>query len=205
MVEKVQIRKLESSWPYTVALLQAHLSKRIPRVRELAPYIEEDVDQLVYDFMQKDADKRPETSALAAKRLARLERHYAEQATNLRRVSEGELPAEEPGAIPDSAGSVPKEHEPKVAVVIKNGTVGAAGQVKVEQTDCAPDEGWRRQQSRLMVNLERLVSGRDDPPTFAAFSKESEAISAQIEKATSGVDCARASQAVEGLLAKYKR
>ncbi len=85
---------LTGQLPYTendtVALLQAHLSKRIPRVRELAPYVDEEVDALVYDFMQKDKSKRPETSALAAKRLARLERQYAEQATNLRRVAEAE-------------------------------------------------------------------------------------------------------------------
>jgi serine/threonine protein kinase len=85
---------LTGQLPYTendtVALLQAHLSKRIPRVRELAPYVDEEVDALVYDFMQKDKSKRPETSALAAKRLARLERQYAEQATNLRRAAEAE-------------------------------------------------------------------------------------------------------------------
>jgi serine/threonine protein kinase len=115
---------LTGQLPYTesdtVALLQAHITKRIPRVRELAPYIDEDVDELVFDLMQKEQNKRPETAALAAKRLARLERYYAEQATNLRRAAETDAgvavakPSET--ALPDSAGTVPKEHAPTVIV-----------------------------------------------------------------------------------------
>ncbi len=65
------------------AMVSQHVNAEVPHVRDLAPDVGVELDQLVFELMSKEPSNRPHSASEVAKRLSRLERELSDGSTGL--------------------------------------------------------------------------------------------------------------------------
>lgn len=76
-------------------MVSQHVNAIVPHVRDLAPDVSVELDQLVFELMSKEPSQRPQSASEVAKRLARLEREMSDGSTGIAMMPPGVLAAAE--------------------------------------------------------------------------------------------------------------
>jgi serine/threonine-protein kinase len=64
-------------------MVSQHVNAAVPRVRDQAPDVSPELDELVFSLMSKEPSRRPGSASEVAKRLARLERELSDGSTGV--------------------------------------------------------------------------------------------------------------------------
>ncbi len=93
-------------------MVSKHVNEKVPHVRDLAPDVSVELDQLVFELMSKEPSQRPHSASEVAKRLARLEREMSDGSTGIAMMPASVLAAvAAEAAAPNAATVLAQAHE----------------------------------------------------------------------------------------------